>query len=55
MNLSGEKKVVALAGFVVLGLTPSYEDFKQSPQDRWKMVGYYVLALALIYFGILSG
>jgi len=48
------KTTVALAGFIVLGLTPSFIDWQQSPEKRWEMVAYYVVALALLYWGLLA-
>ncbi len=49
------KDLTALLGFVVLGLSPSYVDWSQSPEKRKQMVGFYLVAGALIYYGILSG
>lgn len=50
-----EKKALALAGFVVMGLSPSFVDWKQSPDQRAKMIGFYAVGLALVYYGLLSG
>ncbi len=47
------KPLLALAGFVILGLSPSYVDWQQSPEKRGQMVGFYAVAVALIYFGVL--
>jgi hypothetical protein len=52
-NLSGARKVLAITGFVVLGLSPSFEDWRQSPQDRGKMVAFYAVAVVLIWYGLL--
>ena len=41
-------------GFIVLGLSPSFEDWKQSPQDRKQMVAFYIVAIGLIYYGVFS-
>lgn len=54
-NLSMTKKVAALAGFMALALSPSYVDWEQSPEKRPQIVGYYGIALILVYYGILSG
>jgi hypothetical protein len=54
-GLSGGRKALAVAGFVVLGLSPSFEDWKQSPEDRGKMVAFYAVAVALIWCGIFDG
>lgn len=45
-------KLIAVLGFIVLGLSPSFEDFKQSPEDRPKMFVYYAVAITMIYFGL---
>ena len=49
------KKLAAIAGFVTLGLSPSFEDIKQSPEDLPKIVIYYAVAVVLIYFGLWDG
>jgi hypothetical protein len=48
-------RIVAVVGFVVLGLSPSFEDIKQSPEDLPKIVGYYAVAIALIWAGLWDG
>lgn len=48
------KKVAALAGFLALGLSPSFVDWQQSPGKRWQIVAYYLGAVALLYYGVLS-
>lgn len=53
--MSGGRKASALIGFVVLGASPSFVDWQESPEKRRQMVGFYVLGLALIYFGLLKG
>ena len=49
------KQGAALAGFIILGLSPSFMDWKQSPDSRShaQFIGYYGLAVALIYYGVL--
>lgn len=50
------RKGLALAGFLALGLSPSFVDWQQSNgREREKIVAYYAVALALIYFGLLKG
>jgi hypothetical protein len=49
------RQLAGLAGFVVLGLSPSYVDWSQSPEKRRQMVGFYLLAGTLIYVGVLRG
>ena len=55
MKRSPVKKAAALAGFVFLGLSPSFVDWEQSPEKRGQIIGFYGVGLALVYFGILSG
>ena len=45
-------KLVAILGFLALGLSPSYIDWQQSPDKRYQMVAYYAVALALIWLGL---
>lgn len=49
------KKAAALSGFIVLGLSPSFVDWQQSPDKRKQIILFYGAGLALIYFGLLSG
>lgn len=53
--MSAERSAAALAGFVVLGLSPSFVDWQESPEKRRQMVLFYAVAVALIYYGVLSG
>ena len=48
------RKLAALAGFVVLGLSPSFVDWQQSPDHRREIVFFYAVGLSLIYFGLLD-
>jgi hypothetical protein len=42
----------ALAGFLLLGLSPSFIDWQESDSDhRREIAVYYGIALTLIYFG----
>lgn len=49
------KKAAALTGFVVLGLSPSFVDWQESPAKRAQMIAFYAVGLLLIYFGLLAG
>lgn len=53
--MNAGRKTTALAGFVILGLSPSYVDWMQEPHKRPQMVAFYAAGLTLIYFGILAG
>ncbi len=49
------KTAAGLAGFVVLGLSPSFVDWQQSPSKRGQMIAFYAVGLTLIYLGIFRG
>ena len=44
----------AFAGFLLLGLSPSFIDWGENPSRRGEMVAYYAAALLLIYLGVLA-
>jgi hypothetical protein len=46
--------VSALVGFIVLGLSPSFVDWQQSPDKRKQILLFYGVGLALVYYGLLS-
>lgn len=46
------KQTAALAGFVVLGLSPSFVDWQESPEKRRQMILFYAVAVTLIYVGV---
>lgn len=48
------KTAAALSGFVVLGLSPSFVDWEQSPEKRKQIVLFYAVGLTLIYLGLLA-
>lgn len=48
------RTVAALAGFVLIGLSPSFIDWQQADeQQRGEIVSYYIVALGLLYVGLL--
>lgn len=47
-----ERRAAAIAGFVVLGLSPSFVDWQQEPDKRLSMVVFYVVGVALIWWGL---
>lgn len=49
------KTIAALAGFLALGLSPSFIDWQTEPGKRKQIVGYYAVALLLVWYGALSG
>ena len=48
------RRYLALAGFVVLGLSPSFMDWEQSPEKRGQMIGFYAVGLVLVWYGIIK-
>ena len=48
------RKAAALTGFVVLGLSPSFVDWQQSPDKRGQILLFYAVGLTLIYLGLLA-
>ena len=45
-------KLAAITGLIILGLSPSFIDFQQSPEKRWQMILYYGVAITLIWVGL---
>ena len=48
-------KLSIMAGIVVMGLSPSFIDWKQSPELRTQMYVYYGAALLLVAIGLWDG
>jgi hypothetical protein len=53
-NLPASRKLAALAGFIVFGLSPSFVDWQQSPEKRKQMVLFYGAGISLFYYGLLQ-
>jgi hypothetical protein len=53
-GLSTERKLLAVAGFIVLGLSPSFVDWQQSPDKRRQIVLFYGAGVALFWAGLLQ-
>lgn len=53
--MSTGRKVSAIAGFVALGLSPSFVDWQQAPEKRKQMLLFYGVGIALIWFGLFAG
>jgi len=45
-------QLATIAGFVILGLSPSFIDWQQSPEHRSQFTIYYLVGILLIWFGI---
>jgi hypothetical protein len=53
--MTGRGKVSLMIGLLVLGLSPSFVDWEQSPDKRWQIVLFYGVAFALIGGGLWDG
>ncbi|MFI5420161.1 MAG: hypothetical protein ACHQ1H_04270 [Nitrososphaerales archaeon] len=49
------KKALAIVGFVILGLSPSFVDWQQTPEKRKQMILFYAVGVTMIWYGILKG
>ena len=45
-------KLTAIAGLIVLGLSPSFIDWQQSPDLRWQFILYYIVGITLVWTGL---
>jgi hypothetical protein len=54
MRLSPGKKLLALGGFLVLGLSPSFVDWQQSPDKRKQIILFYGAGTAMFWYGLLK-
>jgi len=52
-GLSPQRKVAALGGFILLGASPSFIDWEQSPKKRKQIILFYTAAIGLFYYGLL--
>ena len=41
-----------MVGFIALGLSPSFIDWKQSPEYRHQFIIYYIVAFILVFAGL---
>lgn len=48
------KKLIALGSFVMLGLSPSFEDWQQSPEKHGQFLAFYAVAGTMFWYGLLS-
>lgn len=53
-GLSPARKTAALGGFVLLGASPSFIDWEQSPDKHMQIIVFYAAAISLFYWGLLS-
>lgn len=53
-SLAPQKKAAALGGFILLGASPSFIDWEQSPEKHKQIIGFYAAAIALFYYGLLA-
>lgn len=54
-KLTASRKISAVAGFLFLGLSPTYIEWQEHPERRVQIAGYYAVAVTLFYYGMLSG
>lgn len=54
MTRDRRRLAAALAGFVILGLSPSFVDWQEAPERRGQIVAFYAAGLALIYVGLIG-
>jgi uncharacterized membrane protein YdcZ (DUF606 family) len=47
--------MAVVAGMIVMGLSPSFVDWQQSPELRPQMYAYYGVAILLVAFGLWDG
>jgi hypothetical protein len=45
-------KFVAIAGLLILGLSPSFVDWQQSPELRPQILIYYLIGITLVFLGL---
>lgn len=45
-------KLIAMLGFLALGLSPSFIDWEQSPDLHKQIIVYYAITIILIWFGV---
>jgi hypothetical protein len=48
------RKLAALAGFAMLGLSPSFMDWQQSPDKHGQFLMFYTVAGGLFWYGLLK-
>lgn len=53
-ELSANRKLLALGGFIVLGLSPSFVDWEQSPEKRRQIILFYGAGITMFWFGLLQ-
>jgi hypothetical protein len=48
------KKVMAALSLVVLGLTPSYIDWQDKPEQHKQIITFYAVAISMFWYGLLT-
>ncbi len=54
VNGSDSKKAVALGAFLLMGATPSFIDWEQSPEKHKQIIVFYVVAIGMFWYGFLK-
>jgi hypothetical protein len=47
------KKLAALGAFIIMGASPSFIDWEQSPEKHKQVIGFYTVAIGLFWYGFL--
>jgi hypothetical protein len=47
------QKWAALAAFIIMGASPSFIDWEQSPEKRRQVIGFYAVSISLFWYGFL--
>lgn len=50
---SDTQKMAALAAFIIMGASPSFIDWEQSPEKRKQVIGFYAVSVGLFWYGFL--
>jgi hypothetical protein len=51
---SDAKKLAAIGAFLIMGMSPSFMDWQQSPEKHRQFLGFYAVAIPLFWYGFLS-
>jgi hypothetical protein len=53
-GITGQRKWAALGAFILMGATPSFVDWEQSPEKHGQIIGFYAVAIGLFWYGFLG-
>ncbi len=52
LSIPMTNKLLALCGFLLFALSPSFIDYQQSPELRWQFAVFYFVAIVLVWQGV---